>query len=122
MNPVRVNRLELARRQLIPAEVSGALVDLFKVLGDGTRLQLLAVLQAGELAVGELAATVGMTDSAVSHQLRVLRQAGVVRTRREGKSILYALDDHHVIGLLEQARRHAEHLDPAGHSGTEESL
>jgi ArsR family transcriptional regulator len=105
------SRLELARRQLIPPEVSGALVDLFKVLGDGTRLQLLAILQAGELSVGELAAAVGMTDSAVSHQLRTLRQAGAVRHRREGKSILYALDDHHVLSLLEQARRHAEHLD-----------
>lgn len=111
MTAVRDDRLEIARRQLIPGEVSAALVDLFKVLGDGTRLQLLSVLQAGELAVGELAATVGMTDSAVSHQLRTLRQAGVVRCRREGKSMFYALDDHHVLGLLEQARRHAEHLD-----------
>lgn len=111
MNSIREDRLELARRQLIPGEISAALVDLFKVLGDGTRLQVLSALQAGELAVGELAATVGMTDSAVSHQLRVLRQAGVVRARREGKSIYYALDDHHVISLLEQARRHAEHLD-----------
>ncbi|MBM3269865.1 MAG: winged helix-turn-helix transcriptional regulator [Candidatus Sericytochromatia bacterium] len=105
-------KLALARRQLIPPDVSTALVDLFKVLGDGTRLQLLAVLQAGELSVGELAATVGMTDSAVSHQLRTLRQAGVVRHRRDGKSIRYALDDHHILSLLEQARRHAEHFDP----------
>ncbi len=110
----KLEKLELARRQLIPGAVSESLVDLFKVLGDGTRLQLLAVLQAGELSVGELAATVGMTDSAVSHQLRTLRQAGVVRHRREGKSILYALDDHHVMSLLEQARRHAEHFDGPG--------
>jgi ArsR family transcriptional regulator len=110
VNLAQTERLARARAQLIPGDVSAALVDLFKVLGDGTRLQLLTVLQAGELSVGELAAAVRMTDSAVSHQLRVLRQAGVVRTRREGKSIVYALDDHHVIGLLELARRHAEHL------------
>jgi ArsR family transcriptional regulator len=103
-------KLETVRRQLIPGAVNAALVDLFKVLGDGTRLQLLTVLQGGELSVGELADAVGMSDSAVSHQLRVLRQAGVVRTRREGKSIFYALDDHHVIELLDQARRHAEHF------------
>ena len=86
-----------------------AVAELFKVLADPTRLQLLLAMEQGEISVTDLAQLLGMSLSAVSHQLRVLRQAAVVRTRREGKSILYAVDDHHVTALLEQAVRHAEH-------------
>ncbi|MBU6429918.1 MAG: helix-turn-helix domain-containing protein [Cyanobacteria bacterium REEB65] len=86
-----------------------AVANLFKVLADGTRLQILAALEQGEISVTDLAALLEMSVSAISHQLRVLRQAGVVRTRRVGKSIHYAIDDDHVTGLLDQALRHAEH-------------
>ncbi len=101
--------LSLSAPKLLSASTRMAVADLFKVLADPTRLQLLLAMEQGEISVTDLAQLLGMSLSAVSHQLRVLRQAGVVRTRREGKSIRYAVDDHHVTALLEQAVRHAEH-------------
>lgn len=78
----------------------------FKILGDSTRLRILHALLAGELCVGDLAEAFGMSVSAVSHQLAVLKSARLVRHRREGKIVYYALTDHHVSAVLQSIRTH----------------
>ena len=82
------------------------LSDFFKVMGDSTRIQLLWALEESEMCVGDLAVLLNMTKSAVSHQLKVLRTAKLVRAEKKGKNVYYALDDHHVKDLLEKALGH----------------
>ena len=92
---------------LDPAALEG-LTEIFRVLGDPTRLRILDALSRGELCVGDLAAQLGATESAVSHQLRLLRTARIVRARRDGRMIFYSLDDTHVLTLFEQGLRHVQ--------------
>ena len=87
-------------------KVGQGLADLFKVLGDPTRIRILQALHDTRLCVCDIAETLGMTQSAISHQLRVLRQARLVRARREGRSVFYALDDDHVAHMFEQGLLH----------------
>lgn len=82
--------------------------ELFKVLGDSTRCRILFVLLVSEMCVCDLSLLLGMSVSAVSHQLRILRQARLVRYRREGKTIYYALADEHVRSLLSQGMEHVQ--------------
>lgn len=82
------------------------LSDFFKVMGDSTRIQLLWALEESEMCVGDLAVLLNMTKSAVSHQLKVLRTAKLVRSEKKGKNVYYALDDHHVKDILEKALGH----------------
>ncbi|MFV0350577.1 MAG: ArsR/SmtB family transcription factor [Halodesulfovibrio sp.] len=83
-----------------------ALAELFKLLGDGTRVRMLLALARRELCVCDLTAVIGMSQSAVSHQLRYLRAAKLVRFRKEGKNVFYSLDDGHVTSLLLQGLEH----------------
>jgi len=92
---------------LDPAALEG-LTEIFRVLGDPTRLRILDALSHGELCVGNLATRLGVTESAVSHQLRLLRSARIVRARRDGRMIFYSLDDTHVLTLFEQGLRHVQ--------------
>src|SRR4030095_4482163 len=85
-----------------------ALAETFKVLGDETRVRILDVLARTELCVQDLAQILGLTQSAVSHQLRLLRSMRLVRTRRDGRQIFYALDDDHIVKLFEQGLEHVE--------------
>ena len=85
------------------------LADLFRVFGDSTRVRILYALFESELCVCDLSELLGMTQSAVSHQLRTLKDAKLVRARREGKSIFYALDDDHVRQLLSVGLEHLMH-------------
>lgn len=85
------------------------LADFFKVFGDGTRIRILQILLEGERNVGELAEALEMSQSAVSHQLRVLRQNDLVKYRKEGKTVFYSLDDEHVRMVLEQGMTHIRH-------------
>lgn len=82
------------------------LADLFKMFGDSTRLRILVELSEGELSVGELAERLGMTQSAISHQLKTLRVGKLVKCRREGQSNLYSLDDEHVGTIIEMGYEH----------------
>lgn len=82
------------------------LAELFKVFGDSTRIKLLTALSSGELCVCELSETVGMSSSAVSHQLKILKQAKLVGSRREGKTVYYFLADDHVMTILKQGIEH----------------
>lgn len=82
------------------------LSDFFKIMGDSTRLQLLMVLEHGELCVSDLAYLLNMSVSAVSHQLKSLRNAKLVKIRRDGKNIYYSLDDDHIKSILEVSLMH----------------
>lgn len=82
------------------------LADFFKVLSDTTRMRILNILVQGELCVCDIAAVMGMTKSAVSHQLRALKSAKLVKGRRDGKNVYYALDDLHVNLILDMGMAH----------------
>ena len=84
------------------------LAELFKVFGDSTRIRILFVLFGSEVCVCDLAETLNMTQSAVSHQLKILKQAKLVSSRREGKSVFYSLADEHVRTIIDQGREHIE--------------
>lgn len=100
--------LEALRSRLLSADLTGQVAQVFKLLGDPTRVRMLDALTHGERCVCDLAGLLGLTESAVSHQLRLLRGARLVRVRRAGRLAYYSLDDHHVIGLLNDTRRHVE--------------
>jgi DNA-binding transcriptional ArsR family regulator len=84
------------------------LAELFKVFGDSTRIRILFVLFEAEVCVCDLAKVLNMTQSAISHQLRILKQNKLVKNRREGKSIFYSLADDHVRTIINQGRDHIE--------------
>lgn len=83
-----------------------ALADTFRLLGDPTRVRIVDALSAGELCVCDIATHVGISESAVSHQLRLMRTQRLVRGRREGRCVYYTLDDQHVLSLFQQGLRH----------------
>lgn len=96
-----------ARGELAVAPPAERVATLFGILGDPTRIRVLTALLPGELCVCDLAAATGVNRTTISHQLRVLRDHRLVRRRREGKVVYYALDDDHVIDLLGMASAHA---------------
>ncbi len=96
---------------LIDVDAADDLASLFRLLGDPTRVRILfALLEAGELCVHDVATVVGTSETKVSQAMRLLRNAGVVRNRREGRNIIYRLDDAHVRMLLDISREHVAHL------------
>ena len=84
------------------------LAELFKVFGDSTRIRILHVLSLNELCVQDIADTLNMTQSAISHQLRILKQAALVKFRRDGKAIYYSLADDHIAGILDMGLEHIQ--------------
>lgn len=98
-----------ARAAQPTARTIAGLAGLFGALADPTRLRLVAALAEGELCVCDLAASLGLSQSAVSHQLRLLRQLALVRTRRVGRVVYYALDDDHVLRLYQEGLDHVAH-------------
>lgn len=98
-----------AVRKAMPDETQQQeLAQLFKVLGDYTRVRMLNALYRSELCVCDLTSILGMNQSAVSHQLRVLRDAKIVRSRKQGKNVLYALDDSHIAELIRIGFEHVQ--------------
>jgi len=83
--------------------------DIFKVMGDPTRLRIIHALSTGEMCVCDIAAALGMEHSAISHQLRLLRNMRVVKFRKAGKEAIYTLDDEHVLRLFNEGLEHARH-------------
>lgn len=81
----------------------------FKVVGDETRMKILCCIAGSELCVNDISAYVEMTKSAVSHQLKLLKDEGLVKSRRDGKNIFYSLDDQHVVDIIDIAFVHIEH-------------
>ena len=103
-------RVASVKGRLVDLGEAGRLAELFKLLGDPNRCRILyALLEAGELCVCDLAETVEVPESSVSHALRLLRTAGVVRNRRDGRMIYYSLDDSHVRLLLDLSLEHLRH-------------
>ena len=99
---------ESRRQRLMSPETVEALAETFRVLGDPTRVRILDALAGGELCVCDIASLVGISESAVSHQLRLLRGMRLVRPRRAGRLVYYTVDDQHIIELLRQALTHVE--------------
>ena len=87
-------------------EILYDLAELFKVFGDSTRIRILYVLLEAEMCVCDIALLLGMTQSAISHQLRVLKQAKLIKNRREGRTVFYALADDHVSRIIRQGMEH----------------
>src|SRR5258706_9685154 len=87
---------------------AAALAETFKVLGDATRVRIIDAISRAERCVQDIAEIVGLSESGVSHQLRLLRGMRLVRPRRDGRMVFYTLDDHHIVGLFEQGLEHVE--------------
>ena len=90
---------------------SARMAALFKAMGDPTRIRIIWCLSLGERCVRDIASSVGLSQSAVSHQLRMLRELHLVRTRREGRRVYYSLDDDHVHSLFNEGLDHVLHRD-----------
>lgn len=107
---IHVNQqtLNIIDAKMPPEEELQDLAELFKVFGDGTRLKILYVLLSSEMCVYDIAAVLGMSQSAISHQLRVLKQMDLVKNRRDGKTIFYSLADDHIVTILSQGLDHIE--------------
>lgn len=105
---VHADRVREVFRSMPDEPTFDGLAEVFKVLSHQTRLKILHALSQEELCVSDLAAVLGMTESAVSHQLRLLRTMRLVRHRREGKLVYYALDDEHVRQLVEAVMEHLQ--------------
>ena len=100
--------LNTVRAQLPPDELLYDLAELFKIFGDSTRVKILYALLQNELCVCDIASLLDVTQSAVSHQLRVLKASKLVKFRREGKVVFYSLADDHVMSILSQGMEHIE--------------
>lgn len=105
IHPARVAALRLA---LIDSDEVVALAETFRALGDPTRVRMLDALAHGELCVCDLATLLGLSESAISHQLRLLRALRLVRSRRDGRMVFYTLDDRHIVTLFRQGLRHVQ--------------
>lgn len=101
-------KVKRVRRAMKTPEAVAALAETFKILGDQTRVKIAFALAREELCVCDLANLLGVSQSAVSHSLRALRQMQLVRFRREGKIAYYTLDDEHIAHLLDEGFRHVE--------------
>lgn len=108
-----VSNIELVNKvkdNLLSDEEIFDLAELFKVFGDSTRMKIINALMKQDLCVCDIALITNSTPSAISHQLRVLKQAKLVKYRKEGKSVIYSLDDEHVKEIFEKGREHIEEI------------
>ena len=103
---VHFDRVAKARDEAIPERELNRLSLIYKVLGDPTRLKMAMALKQGEMCVCDLAALLGLSESAVSHQIRRLKDLALVKSRREGQILYYSLDDLHVVELIEVGLNH----------------
>lgn len=109
--PVHLDQIRQLHPEMLPLEKAQQMAEFFGTLADPTRLRLLSVLATKELCVCDLAMILKMSESAVSHQLRVLRSQRLVKYRKEGRNVHYSLADNHVINFYREV---AEHLDEPG--------
>jgi ArsR family transcriptional regulator len=111
VNPEAVAQI---RKKMLREEMLYDIADFFKVLGDSTRLKILYALLGSEVCVGDLSLALGLNQSSVSHQLRILRQNDMVKFRKDGKVVYYSLDDEHVENMLAQGAEHLLHTNIYG--------
>lgn len=104
--------VEKVRREMPGEDTLYDLTELFRIFGDSTRVRILYVLFASEMCVCDIAQLLGMTQSAISHQLRALKNARLVKSRREGKTVFYALADNHVHTIIDQGLEHVSEPSP----------
>ena len=100
--------VERVRQELPDEDTLYDMCELFRIFGDSTRIRILYVLFEAEMCVCDIAALLGMTQSAISHQLRALKNARLVKSRREGKTVFYALADDHVKTIIDQGIEHVK--------------
>ena len=105
---IDLTRVRKIRAALVQPDAVQGLADTFSALGDPTRVRILDALSHGELCVCDLAAVLRLSQSAVSHQLRLLRGMRLVRPRREGRVVFYSLDDQHIMSIFKQTLQHVE--------------
>jgi ArsR family transcriptional regulator, lead/cadmium/zinc/bismuth-responsive transcriptional repressor len=103
-----LRKVSALRKAMLGIPSVAALAETFKVLGDVTRVRILDALSRSELCVCDIAQLLGLSESAVSHQLRLLRGMRLVRARRDGRMVFYTLDDQHIVRLFEQGMEHVE--------------
>jgi DNA-binding transcriptional ArsR family regulator len=103
------DQVRLARAQLVDDETASQLASTFQALADPTRVRLISILSASDLCVCDLADVLGMSQSAVSHQLRSLRDQRLVRARKMGREVFYSLDDDHIADLYQRGLEHIRH-------------
>ena len=103
---IHQNTVEKVQKESMAEETLLELAGFFKVIGDPTRIKILTALFVSEMCVCDIAAALSMSQSAISHQLRVLKQAKLVKFRRDGKVVYYSLDDDHVEAILRQGLEH----------------
>jgi len=101
-------KVSALRKAMLGIPSVAALAETFKVLGDVTRVRILDALSRSELCVCDIAQLLGLSESAVSHQLRLLRGMRLVRARRDGRMVFYTLDDQHIVRLFEQGMEHVQ--------------
>jgi ArsR family transcriptional regulator, lead/cadmium/zinc/bismuth-responsive transcriptional repressor len=94
---------------VLEVDTATRLAEIFAALGDPTRLRMISAMSHHEISVGELSRLVGISESATSHQLRLLRSLRIVRARKSGRQVFYSLDDEHVHDLLDRGLAHVEH-------------
>lgn len=106
---VNHDRVENVRSKMLINDILQRMADIFKVLGDPNRVKIIHCLSSEELCVCDIAQLLGMSVSAVSHQLRALRDRRLVKFRREGKIVYYSLDDNHIVNLFNECLEHVNH-------------
>lgn len=106
--PMNINLVNKTQENMPDFNEISNLSDFFKVMGDSTRLQLLIALQADEFCVSDLSYLLNMTRSAISHQLKALKVAKLVKSRKDGKTVFYSLDDDHIKSILKKSLEHIQ--------------
>ncbi|MHB8172006.1 MAG: ArsR/SmtB family transcription factor [Thermincolia bacterium] len=108
INCLHEEAVNLVRKEMINEKTAGLLADVFKAMGDITRIKIINGLSRSELCVCDIAFLLGMSQSAISHQLRVLRSLKLVKYRKEGRVVYYSLDDDHIVNLFAQGLEHVK--------------
>lgn len=103
---INMTNTDIIKSRMPDTTILYDLADFFKLMGDSTRIQILWALEENEMCVGDLTSLLNMTKSAVSHQLKILRSAKLVKAEKRGKNVFYSLSDHHVKTVLEMALEH----------------
>lgn len=110
LNIIHQDKVDEVRKVMPEDGLIYDLAELFKVFADSTRMKIIYALMEGELCVCDIATIVGTTQSAISHQLRILKQSKLVKYRKEGKIVYYSLDDEHISEIVKKGREHIEEL------------
>lgn len=109
---IDADKVRAAHQVLLNNRLAAHVADTFKALADPTRVRIVSILAQTELCVCDLAATLGMTQSAISHQLQLMRHMRLVKSRKAGRMVYYSLDDEHVRDLFQRVLEHIEHEEP----------